>query len=147
MNLSTPNNRDSVHRKGDGDGKQTNPDRSNGNGNGHGMTAAADFPRASAATRNAPGLALSAGPTAVTCNQWHELVGLSLLERCLLPLLDGEHSHEALAEHLAAEARAGRLRFIKDEKPLTDEATLREFTRKQVAAALRDLRRKALLKA
>ena len=47
MNLSTPNNRDSVHRKGDGDGKQTNPDRSNGNGNGHGSTAAADFPRAS----------------------------------------------------------------------------------------------------
>src|SRR5688500_17363898 len=48
MNLSTPNNRDSGHRKGDGDGKQTNPDRSNGNGSGHGATAAADVPRASA---------------------------------------------------------------------------------------------------
>jgi len=41
MNLSTSNNRDSVHRKGDGDGKQTNPDRSNGNGNGHGAGARA----------------------------------------------------------------------------------------------------------
>jgi RNA polymerase sigma-70 factor (ECF subfamily) len=47
MNLSTPNNRDSVHRKGDGEGKHTNPDRSNGNGNGHGASAAGDFPRAS----------------------------------------------------------------------------------------------------
>jgi SAM-dependent methyltransferase len=93
------------------------------------------FPRAPAVARNAPGLALSAGPTAVACNQWHELVGLSLLERCLLPLLDGKHSHEALAQHLATEARAGRLRFIKDEKPLTEEA------------ALRDLRRKALIEA
>src|SRR5688572_7185147 len=46
MNLSTSNNRDSVHRKGDGEGKHTNPDRSNGNGNGHGASAAADFPRA-----------------------------------------------------------------------------------------------------
>ena len=105
------------------------------------------FPRAPAVTRNAPGLALSAGPTAVACNQWHELVGLSLLERCLLPLLDGKHSHEALAQHLATEARAGRLRFIKDEKPLTDEAALREFTQQQVALALRDLRRKALIEA
>jgi methyltransferase-like protein/SAM-dependent methyltransferase len=105
------------------------------------------FPRAPAVTRNAPGLALSAGPTAVACNQWHELVGLSLLERCLLPLLDGKHSHEALAQHLATEARAGRLRFIKDEKPLTEEAALREFTQQQVALALRDLRRKALIEA
>ena len=105
------------------------------------------FPRASAVQRRSPGLALSAGPTALVCNQWHELVGLSLLERCLLPLLDGEHSHDAMAEHLAAEARAGRLRFIKDEKPLTDEADLREFTKQQVALALRDLRRKALLEA
>ncbi|MDR6538105.1 class I SAM-dependent methyltransferase [Variovorax soli] len=105
------------------------------------------FPRAPAATRKAPGLALSAGPTAVACNQWHELVGLSLLERCLLPLLDGKHSHEALAQHLANEACAGRLRFIKDEKPLTDEAALRAFTQRQVALALRDLRRKALIEA
>jgi methyltransferase-like protein len=103
------------------------------------------FPRALAAVRRAPGLALSSGPSAAACNQWHELVGLSLLERCLLPLLDGKHSHEALAQHLASEARAERLRFIKDEKPLVEEGALREFTQQQVALALRDLRRKALL--
>jgi methyltransferase-like protein len=104
-------------------------------------------PRALAAIRNAPGLALSAGPAAGACNQWHEPVGLSLLERCLLPLLDGTRSHEALADHLAAEARADRLRFIKDDQPLKDEGQLRDFTRQQVALALKDLRRKALLTA
>ena len=88
---------------------------------------------------------MSEGPTAVVCNQLHESVGLSLLERCLLPLLDGKHSHEDLAHHLAAEARAERLRFIKDEQPVTEEDALRNFTQAQVALALRDLRRKALL--
>lgn len=105
------------------------------------------LPRALNAVRKAPGLALDAGAAAVTCNLWHEPVALSLLERSLLPLLDGAHTHEALAEHLAAEARAERLRFIKDEKPLTDEDGLREFTRQQVALALSDLRRKGLLAA
>lgn len=103
------------------------------------------LPRALAAVRSAPGLALTAGPSALACNQWHELASLSLLERCVLPLLDGEHSHEALAEHLTAEARAGRLRFIRDEKPLTDENALAGFTRQQVELALRDLRRKGLI--
>jgi SAM-dependent methyltransferase len=105
------------------------------------------LPQALAAVRGAPGLALTAGANAQACNQWHEPVGLSLLERSLLPLLDGAHSHEALAEHLAAEVRADRLRFIKDEKPLTDPAELKEFAQQQVALALRDLRRKALLTA
>lgn len=107
----------------------------------------AEFPRALASVRSAPELALTAGPQAQACNQWHEQVPLSVIERCLLPLLDGEHSHEALAEFLVGEARAERLRFIKDEQPLTDEEALRDFTRQQVALALKDLRRKGLLTA
>ena len=95
--------------------------------------------------RQLPGLALAAGQDASVCNQWHESVGLSLLERCVLPLLDGAHTHEQLAQHLKSEARADRLRFIKDDKPITDEAELHEFTRQQVALVLKDLRRKALL--
>ena len=88
-----------------------------------------------------------AGVTASTCNQWHEHVTVSLLERSLLPLLDGTHSHEALAEHLEAEVRSDRLRFVKDDKPLTEPAAVREFARQQVALALDALRRKALLTA
>ena len=63
----------------------------------------------------------------------------------MLPLLDGAHTHEQLVEHLQSEARADRLRFIKDEQPITDEAELHEFTRQQVKLVLKDLRRKALL--
>jgi methyltransferase-like protein len=106
-----------------------------------------DQPVALPSVRSAPGLALAAGPAAAACNQWHEVVGLSLLERCLLPLLDGTRSHEALAVHLASEARADRLRFIKDDQPLKDGEALSAFTREQVELALKDLRRKALLTA
>ena len=107
----------------------------------------AEFPRALASVRSAPDLALASGPQAQACNQWHEQVPLSVIERCLLPLLDGGHSHQALADFLADEARAERLRFIKDDQPLTDEEALRDFTRQQVALALKDLRRKGLLTA
>ena len=110
-------------------------------------TEVSGLPQALQTVRGASGLALSAGANAQACNQWHEPVGLTLLERSLLPLLDGAHSHEALAEHLAAEVRADRLRFIKDEKPLTDPVALKDFAQQQVALALKDLRRKALLTA
>ena len=103
------------------------------------------LPKALATVRRAPGLALATGPTAVACNQWHEVVQLSVLERCLLALLDGAHSHDALAEHLMAEAHAGRLRFSKDGQPLTQDGALHDFARQQVTLALNDLRRKGLL--
>jgi hypothetical protein len=107
----------------------------------------AGMPRALSAVRSLPGLALHTGPNASACNLWHESVALSPLERCLLPLLDGTHGHDALAAHLVDEARAGHIRFIKDAQPLTDEPTLREFAAQQVALALKDLRRKGLLAA
>ena len=110
-------------------------------------TDVSDLPQALATVRGARALALTAGANAQTCNQWHEPVGLTLLERSLLPLLDGTHSHETLAEHLVAEVRADRLRFIKDEQPLTDPEALKEFAQQQVVLALKDLRRKALLTA
>jgi hypothetical protein len=50
-----------------------------------------------------------------------------------------------LADYLAAEVRADRLRFVQNDKPLTDHSALKEFALKQVELGLRDLRRKALL--
>jgi methyltransferase-like protein len=88
---------------------------------------------------------LSAGSSASVCNQWHEPVGLSALERCLLPLLDGVHSHGMLADHLAEEVDAGRLRFIQNDKPLAEASALKEFALQQVVLGLAALRRKALL--
>lgn len=83
--------------------------------------------------------------TNIACNQWHESVGLSTLECSLLPRLDGTQSHKALAEHLLEEVRAKRLQFIKDAKPMTKASKLDEFAQQQVASALKDLKRKALL--
>nr|WP_256098981.1 class I SAM-dependent methyltransferase [Variovorax sp. SG517] len=109
--------------------------------------AVSGLPRALPAVRNTVGLVQGSAATVSTCNQWHEHVTVSLLERSLLPLLDGRHSHEALAEHLEAEVRSDRLRFVKDDKPLTEPSAIREFARGQVALALDALRRKALLTA
>jgi SAM-dependent methyltransferase len=102
-------------------------------------------PQAAASVRNAPGLAPGQAPSVAVCNGWHETVALSLLERALLPLLDGTRSHEALVEHLEAEVRADRLRFVRNDERMTDPEALSAFAREQVALALRDLRRKALL--
>lgn len=104
-------------------------------------------PRALPAVRLDPGLPLSAGPSASACNLWHEQVALSPIERCLLPLLDGAHDHDALAEHLVGEARADRLSFHADGAPLRDPGALRPFADQQVARALEDLRRKGVLTA
>ncbi|HEX7868297.1 MAG TPA: class I SAM-dependent methyltransferase [Variovorax sp.] len=106
------------------------------------------LPQALPAVRGAVSLVQQGAdvPTSA-CNQWHEHVTVSLLERSLMPLLDGTHSHDALAEHLEAEVRSDRLRFVQDDKPLTDPSAVKEFARQQVALALDALRRKALLTA
>lgn len=103
-----------------------------------------DRPLALMSVRQLPALAPSAGANASVCNQWHELIDVSLLERALLPLLDGAHSHEQLAEQLQSEAQADRLRFFKDGAPVA-AANMGAFSRQQVALGLEDLRRKALL--
>jgi len=102
-------------------------------------------PRALDTVRLAPGIALEAGAEATVCNQWHELVGLTALERCLLEVLDGQHGRDALAAHVAAAVRTDRLRFLKDGRPLADDAQAEAFVAQQIAQALHDLRRKGLL--
>ena len=103
------------------------------------------MPLASHLVRQAPGLDGAAGPEAAVCNQWHDLVGLTALERALLPRLDGAHGHAQLLEHVLAEVRAQRLRFFRDGQPVADEAAVAAIAREQVGVALHQLRRKALL--
>lgn len=104
-----------------------------------------DFPRAPVDVRSAQGLPLHRGPNATACNLWHESIGVSPIERTLLPLLDGSMSHEALAVHVANEVRNDRLRFIKDGQLLVDEGLLDSFAEEQVAAALANLQRMGFL--
>ena len=103
------------------------------------------FPHAPVDVRSAHGLPLDSGAHASACNLWHESIGLSPIERTLLPLLDGTRSHEALAAHVASEVRAGRLRFVQHGQPLVDETLLHPFAQQQVAAALANLHRMGIL--
>lgn len=102
-------------------------------------------PLASHLVRQAPGVDVGAGPDATVCNQWHELVALTALERTLLPCLDGAHDAAQLLDHVLAEVRAGRLRFFKDQQPVTEGAAVEAIAREQVGVALHQLRRKGLL--
>lgn len=95
--------------------------------------------------RHAPGVDLSSGPEATVCNQWHELVALTPLERSLLPFLDGAHDFAQLLERLRADVRAERLRFWRNEQAVTDGAELQAILNEQLEPALRSLRRKGLL--
>lgn len=105
----------------------------------------ADFPRTSVDVRSAYALPMDRGPDATACNLWHESIDVSPIDRTLLPLLDGTMSHEALAQHLAGEVRAGRLNFIKDGQPVVEEALLHSFAQQQVAVALANLQRMGFL--
>ncbi|MEO7242153.1 MAG: class I SAM-dependent methyltransferase [Variovorax sp.] len=109
-------------------------------------------PMALAGLRRAPTLALSAGETAMSTNQWHEPTALTPVERCLLPLLDGDHDHAALARQLVDDEQAGRIRFVKSEaqghpeaQGVEGEAERLAFAQHQTEVGLVQLRRKGML--
>jgi methyltransferase-like protein len=101
-------------------------------------------PQALATARTAKGMDLATGQAASACNQWHESVGLSAIERSLLPLLDGDHTHAKLAAHLSSEVRSGRLVASIQGQPVEDGA-LDAFMTQQLDDALTGLQRRALL--
>lgn len=59
-----------------------------------------------------------------TFNQWHEIVPLSVVERWLLPALDGSHDRSALIEMLLVHAQEGRVSFSRDGQPVMDHYQL-----------------------
>jgi methyltransferase-like protein/2-polyprenyl-3-methyl-5-hydroxy-6-metoxy-1,4-benzoquinol methylase len=101
-------------------------------------------PKALGNVRTATGIDLAAGASVSVCNQWHESIALSPLERSILPMLDGQKTHKQLAAHLAAEARLGRLRASKNGEPIGDKE-LDAFMKDELSGALKMLQRKALL--
>jgi len=64
-------------------------------------------------------------PDARTFNSWHESVPLSVVDRQILPLLDGTRGHEALIDAVLELIRRDVLRYERDGKLLTDAAELR----------------------
>lgn len=78
-------------------------------------------------------------------NQRHENVGLDAVARELLPLLDGEHDHNALAEAVLAAFRSGRLVMNDNGQPVSDEARWLAQAPSVVRTCLESLARAALL--
>lgn len=75
------------------------------------------------------------GP-AMVVNRRHENIKLGELQRCLLPLLDGEHDLAAIVMGLAQNVRSGDLTVQEGGKPLKDEARLERALREVVPQAL-----------
>ena len=87
----------------------------------------------------------AAAGLATVANRRHEVVKLSDLSLNLLPLLDGTRDREALADALAARARAGDLTVQKEGQPIADPAEVRAALAATLGPALDALARDALL--
>ncbi|WP_447750333.1 methyltransferase regulatory domain-containing protein [Pseudomonas nicosulfuronedens] len=59
-----------------------------------------------------------------TFNPWHERVTLDAFSALLLPLLDGCHTQDELLEEIAQAIADGRLGFLRDNQPITDQEEL-----------------------
>lgn len=101
-----------------------------------------------------PGVAELAAAKAATrmplalFNVWHEGVAhLNPVESVLLPLLDGQHDHDALATAILERAGTGDLIFRHNDQEVQDPQLLDKFAREHVAEALRRLQRAGLLAA
>jgi hypothetical protein len=80
-------------------------------------------------------------------NAWHENVALPVVERWLLPELDGSRDRAALIESLQAHVAAGHVAFQRDGKPITDAAGIAASAEEHVDAMLARILQSKLLKA
>ena len=101
--------------------------------------AVSDRPRAIALAR------ADAVEGAHVTNLRHETITLDPAMRALLPMLDGQHDHTALARHLAEEAVAGRLAFQRDGREITDPEEIAAVTLEHLPALLASTALSALL--
>ena len=83
---------------------------------------------------------------ASTFNHWHETVHLSIVERWLLPALDGNHDRGALIDLLLMHAQEGRVSFSRDGRPVTDQAQLPACAAEHVDLMLSRLSQMKLLR-
>lgn len=80
-----------------------------------------------------------------TANLRHEPVRFDPVARAILPRMDGTRGHAALADAMAAEVLAGRLRFTQDGQPVTDKNLIAATARERIPRILAGCARAALL--
>ncbi|AMP16004.1 methyltransferase regulatory domain-containing protein [Collimonas pratensis] len=102
-------------------------------------------PLALASARADLALAASVDNASVT-NLCHQRVRLNIVERLLLPKLDGNHTQEQLIEHILQQERQQMLEFKhKDGQRVSDPQALRTEAGEHVGNALRALRYNGML--
>ena len=79
-------------------------------------------------------------------NLWHEDVPLSVVDKHLLPLLDGTRSSDELKEDLLFVALADLIRFERNGEPLTDDADIRAAVAEHVDGLPQRLEQMRLLR-
>jgi methyltransferase-like protein/SAM-dependent methyltransferase len=79
-------------------------------------------------------------------NPWHEDVDLTLIDKHLLPLLDGTRDGDELKEELLFIALADLIRFERDGERLTDDADIRAAVAEHVDALPQRLQQMRLLR-
>ncbi len=82
-----------------------------------------------------------------TTNAHHETVALDVVQRALLPILDGSLDQEALTKAVAGMAAGGQLAFERDGKRLEEPDHIIEAAGQHVARALNALHRLGLMTA
>jgi hypothetical protein len=106
-------------------------------------------PAASAPSERPRAIALARADAAsgadLTTNHRHEAITLDPAAKAVLPVMDGARDRAALAAHLAAEARAGRLQFNRDGKQVTGAAEIDALADGHINAVLAGIARAGLL--
>ena len=116
-----------------------------------GMVTLSSEPVAVAATPGERPLAIAlaradaASGADMTTNHRHEAIGIDPAAKAVLPALDGTRGAAALAALLAAEARAGRLQFNRDGKPVNDAADIETLAGGLIGNVLTGIARAGLL--
>ena len=80
-----------------------------------------------------------------TTNVRHETVHLNLVQRAVLPLLDGSHDRKAISVSLQKLVDSGDLQFSRAGEPLTEPTAITDAIDEHIDAALNVFRKTALL--
>lgn len=80
-----------------------------------------------------------------TASPWHESIRFNLIQSHLLPLLDGKHSKQDLAEHLVKLVKAKTITFNQNNIPVTDESLFETLAKEHVTSCLELTRQQGLL--
>ncbi len=92
-----------------------------------------------------PNACITATDSHLITTAWHENAHLGIIEESILPLLDGQHTHAELVDHLRQEVTLGRITLNNQGILITDTQEIENALHEHLNLSLYALRRKGLL--